>query len=155
MFMTIPHMETGYMLQSGELDFRDPEHNNTINCHFLPADVCRWLDANGWKLYINQWGDRPMLAKAAPQPLAGFLMYVPDDGCDLVITAETITQEFINPRGGYHRVSQSALTLRGKDPIELHKSMMEQACKTIDAYAQATKELLRMVSEPEEVRKDA
>ena len=155
MFLTIPHMETGYMLQSGELDFRDPEHNNTINCHFLPADVCRWLDANGWKLYINQWHDRPMLAKAAPYPFDGFIMFVPNDGCDLVISAEIITQRIQNPRGGNDNFSESAISLRGEDPIELHKQMMVKAENVVDAYSQAAKEQLRMVYEPEEVRKDA
>lgn len=155
MLLTIPHMETGYMLESGELNFRDPEHNNTINCHFLSADVCRWLDANGWKLYINQWHDRPMLAKAAPYPFAGFIMFVPDDGCDLVISAEIITQRIQNPRGGNHNLSESAIILRGEDPIELHKQMMAKAEELVDDYAQTAKEDLRYIAEPENSKESA
>lgn len=149
MLLTIPHMETGYLLESGELNLRNQaDQGKTIHCEFISPAVCRWLDANGWRLYMNQWHDRPMFAKAAPYPLSGFLLYVSDEG-KLVISAETITQSFQNPRGGNYNVSSSVVSFTGSDPIELHKQMMAKAEELVDAYAQAAKEDLRYVVEPD------
>jgi len=154
MFLTIPHMEKGYLLESGEINLRDQaEQGKTIHCVFIAPAVCRWLDANGWKLYINQWHDRPMFAEAAPYPLNGFILYVSDEG-KLVMSAETITQSFQNPRGGNYNISSSVVSFTGSDPIELHKQMMVKAEEIVDAYAQEAKEELRYINKPTEESED-
>lgn len=154
MLLTIPHMETGYLLESGEINLRNQaDQGKTIYHKFMSPAVCRWLDANGWKLYLNQWHDRPMFAKAAPYPLNGFVLYVSDEG-KLVMSAETITQSFQNPRGGNYNISSSVVSFTGDDPIELWKQIMVKAEAIVDAYAQGAKEELRYIVEPENNKED-
>jgi hypothetical protein len=94
-----------------------------------------------------------MFAKSAPYPLSGFILYVSDGG-KLVMSAETITQSFQNPRGGNHNISSSVVSFTGSDPIELHKQMMVKAEEIVDAYAQAVKEELRCINKPTEESED-
>ena len=142
MFLTIPNMDKGYLLLSGELNFRDAKHNSTINCHFLKADVCKWLDANGWKLYCSQWIDQPMLAKEAPYPFACFTMRVAQDNCDIIAEAEVVSQQLLNVRGGYHTFVRPIIQVRGEDVISLHKELMLKAVQYIYEYADFAKQLL-------------